>query len=85
MDGITRVAAKKSANTAHGFDVTLASKHPALYVWLEVDGCDAWCSDSFFDMPGGEPRTITVVPQTPMNREAFLKALRVRSLFDTSD
>jgi beta-mannosidase len=65
------------------FRVVLSAAHPALYTWLSFDGFDARCSDNFVQIRPGEPVEIIVHPNAPTTREAFLKSLRVRSLYDT--
>jgi beta-mannosidase len=65
------------------FKVKLTAAHPALYTWLSFDGFDARCSDNFVHIRPGEPVEITVHPAAPTTREAFVKAIRVRSLYDT--
>lgn len=65
------------------FVVTLKAAHPALWAWLELEGCDARFSQNFVHVTGDAPAAITVRPATPLSREAFLKKLRVRSLYDT--
>jgi beta-mannosidase len=63
--------------------VTLQAEHPALWAWLELEGVDARFSDNFVHVRPGQPVTITACPATPLGLEAFRKALRVRSLYDT--
>ena len=65
------------------FVVTLKAEHPALWAWLELDGVDARCSDNFVHVTRDFPATITVSPARTMSREAFEKALKIRSLIDT--
>ena len=65
------------------FLVTLRSKRPALWVWVELSRTDARYSDNFFHLRPGEPVTVEVTPDRPMKREQFAKQLRVRSLVDT--
>jgi beta-mannosidase len=65
------------------FVVTLRTEHPALWTWLELDGVDATCSDNFVHVTKDLPQMIIVSPATPMTKDAFKKALRVRSLYDT--
>jgi len=65
------------------FRVKVKAKHPALWVWLELDNADGHFSDNFVHLNGGATTEITVRPEKPMTRDAFQKALRVRSLFDT--
>ena len=65
------------------FQLRLRARKPALWAWLEVDGCDAALSDNYFHLPPGQTKVITFVP----SEELALKALRaqvvVRSLVDT--
>jgi beta-mannosidase len=65
------------------FTVKIKAKHPALWVWLELADTDARFSDNFVHLNGGSTTEITAHLEKPMTREAFQKALRVRSLFDT--
>ena len=65
------------------FTVTLTAEHPALWTWLELEGVDARCSGNFFHVIKGTPVSITMQPAKPLTKDAFQKALRVRSLFDT--
>jgi beta-mannosidase len=65
------------------FKVKLTAVHPALYTWLSFDGVDARCSDNFFHIRPGEPVEIIVHPAVPTTRDAFMKFLKVRSLYDT--
>jgi beta-mannosidase len=75
----------KAAVTGQGgdFKVKLTAEHPALWTWLSFDGLDARCSDNFVHVPPDAPVEIVVHPAKPTTREAFVKALRVRSLYDT--
>ncbi len=65
------------------FKVTVTAVHPALWTWLSFDGFDGRCSDNFVHVRSDEPVEIIVRPAAPMTREAFVKAMRVRSLYDT--
>jgi beta-mannosidase len=65
------------------FAVTLRAEHPALWTWLELKGVDAKFSDNFVHVGKAQPQTITVRPASPMTKDAFQRALKVRSLFDT--
>jgi beta-mannosidase len=65
------------------FTVTLKAEHPALWAWLELEGLDARCSQNFVHVCGQRPAEITVRPATPLTKEAFQRALRIRSLYDT--
>jgi beta-mannosidase len=65
------------------YDVTVTSRRPALWMWLEVEDTDATFSDNFVHLLPGRARTLTVQLQTQMDRKAFRDRLRVRSLIDT--
>jgi beta-mannosidase len=65
------------------FAVTLTAEHPALWTWLELADVDARCSDNFVHVAKGAPATIVMRPAQPLTKDAFQKALRVRSLYDT--
>jgi beta-mannosidase len=65
----------KTAPAGKGqFDVTLSSKSPALYVWLELP--NAKLSDNFIHLRPKAPRTIRV-------KAKDIEALKVHSLVDT--
>jgi beta-mannosidase len=66
-----------------GFLVTLQSQKPALWTWLELDKLDAKFSDNFVHVTPDLSRTIFVEPASQLSKDDFLKALRVRSLFNT--
>ena len=65
------------------WSVTLTAAQPALWVWLELAGREARFSDNFCHIQPGEPLQIRVAIDQEMTREEFMKALSVRSLFDT--
>jgi beta-mannosidase len=65
------------------FKVTLTAAYPALYTWLAFDSFDARCSDNFVHVRPDEPVEITVHPPSGTTRESFIKAMKVRSLYDT--
>ena len=78
------VIAKKIARKADGtFDVTLTTKRPALWTWLELDGIDAQLSDNFFHLRPGAPMTISVTPARKLSAKELRERLVVRSLVDT--
>ncbi|HEY1661569.1 MAG TPA: glycoside hydrolase family 2 protein [Verrucomicrobiae bacterium] len=68
-----------------GLAVTLRSKKPALWTWLELEGVDAKFSDNFMHVTPGMPRTIMVKPATGLSVDDVRGRLSVRSLFDTSN
>jgi len=65
------------------FRVTLTAAHPALWTWLSFDGIDARCSQNFVHVSPAEPVEIIVHPAVPVAHEDFMRALQVRSLYDT--
>lgn len=65
------------------FNVTLMTKRPALWVWLELDQVDARCSDNFFHLRPGAPLTVTVKPAMDLSQSEMTDRLVVRSLVDT--
>ena len=70
------------APAGDGFEVTLTSDRPALWVWLEVAGSDAKLSDNFFHLEPGRSMIVTVRPAAKMTAPQFKRALHVRSLAD---
>lgn len=74
----THIAAGKN-----GYDVTITSKAPALWTWLETPDADARYSDNFVHLFPDEPVTIHVTPSKPMKLEAVRSTLMTRSLRDT--
>jgi len=65
------------------FLVTLTTKAPALWVWLELESLDARLSDNFIHLRNGQPVAVTVTPASPLTEAQFKKQLRIRSLVDT--
>ena len=63
--------------------VTLTSKAPALWTWLELIDTDARFSNNFFHMRPGKPIRVTVSTDKPLSVTELRKCLRVRSLIDT--
>ena len=63
--------------------VTLKTKAPALWTWLEVDGIDARFSDNFFHLLPGKPNHITLQTDKPLTVAEVRKHLHIRSLIDT--
>ena len=76
--------AQKIARRADGtFDVTLSTKRPALWVWLELDKVDARMSDNFFHLRPGASLKVNVAPERELSVTELRKCLAVRSLVDT--
>jgi beta-mannosidase len=63
--------------------VTVHAKHPALWVWLDIAGMDVRFSDNFIHVLPGSPERITVKLTQPMAKDKLIKAIKVRSLYDT--
>ncbi len=66
-----------------GYAVILRAAHPALWIWLELEGADARFSDNFVHVTQDHPATIEAFPARPMGKEDFQRSLRIRSLYDT--
>ena len=66
-----------------GFRVTLKSRRPALWAWLDLGGMDAEYSDNFMHLEPGRPAQVTVRPSRRLSAAQFRSRLRVRSLADT--
>jgi beta-mannosidase len=71
------------ALSSGGFQISLTTAAPLLWVWLEVDGTASRCSDSFFHLRPGHPVTVEVYPSQELTLGAFKEKLRVRSLVET--
>ncbi len=69
--------------SGNGFWVTVKSEKPALWTWIELEDADAKFSDNFVHVTPDSPQSLLVKPSNQLNKADFLKALRVRSLFDT--
>lgn len=77
-----KIEASVSA-TAKGFKVTLTSKYPALYAWVDLKGLDAEFSDNFVHLRPGAPVSVEVTAKATLTE--VKKALVARSLYDTYD
>jgi beta-mannosidase len=64
------------------FMVKIKAASPALWVWLELAGVDAWYSDNFFDVRPGRVVEVEVLPLGKMTLTAFRKKLKLRSMVD---
>ena len=65
-----------------GYDVTVTAKAAARGVWIDTGALEVSLSDNAFDMTGGE--TVTVHVKTLAGRQAFAKALKVRSYYGSA-
>lgn len=70
-----QITARVTATKTGGV-ITLTSKRPALWTWIEAG--DVALSDNFIHLAPGESRTISVRGKLP-------RTVRVRSLYDTFD
>jgi len=78
--GITKKIAKRGDGS---FDIRLSSKHPALWVWLELDKVDAKLSDNFCHLRPGASVKVHVRPAKKLTAKELRSQLRVQSLVDT--
>lgn len=67
----------------NSYAVTLTARHPALWVWLSLDGMDAKYDDNFICLEPDRPARLRVTPATRVKADAFRAMLRVSSLRDT--
>ena len=67
----------------NSYAVTLTARHPALWVWLALEGAAAKYDDNFICLEPERPVRIRVTPAVRMKLEAFRQLLRVSSLRDT--
>jgi len=65
------------------FIVTVYTRYPALWVWLELRETEARYSANFVHLHPDAPLAITVQPATPLTHAEFVAQLQVRSLVDT--
>jgi beta-mannosidase len=66
-----------------GFRVTLATRTPALWVWVHLEDTEATYSNNFFHLQPGRSAVIDVQPKRRLTLGQFEKALSIRSLVDT--
>ena len=65
------------------FNLTLKSKRPALYTWLELAGRDADFSDNYVHLYPNQPQKISVKPHESVTKSEFAKKLQIRTIVDT--
>ena len=75
-----KTSAKK---TDIGYNVTISSATPALWVWLEIKGLDAAFSANFVHLCPDNPIEIQVTTEKLMTLSALKSKLLVRSIVDT--
>jgi beta-mannosidase len=66
-----------------GFQLQLRARHPALWTWVEVEGCDLRLSDNFFHLRPGRVKKLTLCSETSLSLAQLRRRLRVQSLVDT--
>lgn len=77
------IQSKVQRNGDGTFTATLKSKSLALWVWLELKGCDATLSDNFFHLRPGMNKVIRIDPAVSMTTRQCVASLTLRSLADT--
>ena len=66
-----------------GFELKLRAQHPALWTWVEAEGCDLRLSDNFFHLRPGRSKKLALRSETPLSLVQLRRRLRVQSLVDT--
>ena len=66
-----------------GFQLQLRARYPALWSWVEVEGCDLRLSDNFFHLRPGRAKKLTLCSETSLSLAELRRRLRVQSLVDT--
>lgn len=67
----------------NSFAVTLTSHHPAMWVWISLEGMDARYDENFFCMEPEKPVRVRVTPATRLKLDQFRQLIRIGSLRDT--
>jgi beta-mannosidase len=67
----------------NSFAVTLTSHHPAMWVWISLDGMDARYDENFFCMEPEKPVRVRVTPSSRLKLDQFRQLVRIGSLRDT--
>ncbi len=67
----------------NSFAVILTSRHPALWVWISLEGLDARYDDNFFCLEPERPVRVRVTPATRLKLDQFRQRIRIGSLRDT--
>jgi beta-mannosidase len=65
------------------FELRLRPRYPALWIWVEAEGCDLRLSDNFFHLRPGRSKKLALRPETPLSLAQLRRGLRVQSLVDT--
>jgi len=69
--------------TDEGFEIEVAARRLARFVWLALAGIEVVFSDNYFDLPAGRTATVTLPVLEGWTAERVREALRVRSLVDS--
>lgn len=77
------ISCKVEEDGGGAFRLTLSSKKPALWCWLELAGADFRADDNFVHLCPGSKTVITLRPAQKMTAAQVRKALKVSSLCDT--
>ena len=67
----------------NSFAVTLTSHHPALWVWISLEGMDARYDDNFFCLEPEKPFRVRITPSTRIKLDQLRQIIRIGSLRDT--
>ncbi len=67
----------------NSFAVTLTSHHPAMWVWLSLEGLEARYDDNFFCLEPEKPFRVRVTPAARLKLDQFRQVIRIGSLRDT--
>ncbi|NQU42776.1 hypothetical protein HQ520_05790, partial [bacterium] len=65
------------------FRLSLLCEAPALWTWIEIEGCDARLTDNFFHLRPGVRKELVIETVKPLDEAKFRERLHVRSLVDT--
>ncbi|MBN2238485.1 MAG: glycoside hydrolase family 2 protein [Dehalococcoidales bacterium] len=77
------MTSREVSGSGSRFTVTLKPEKPALWTWLELEGIKARYSDNFFHLKPGNPVTVEITTDEPVPLSEMMKALTMRSLYDT--
>lgn len=66
------------------YRVVIETDVPALWVWADLDGTAAYCSDNFFDLRRDKAAEIEIVLDSPVTPFDFRSRLHVRSVYDVA-
>jgi beta-mannosidase len=67
----------------NSFAVTLTSHHPAMWVWISLEGMDARYDENYFCMEPEKPVRVRVTPASRIKLDQFRQLIRIGSLRDT--